>query len=179
LIEAIDATIEAYLQQLDGHDTAETPLRTPTAEQMQQKLEPWPERQPRYQRDQQPLQQSGAKHISRTDPDRRKSTRGDSSLVGDHVPVAVDAQHKRSVEHDVTKAVTDPHQRVPMAERATQTVGAETRAGVADLGDDGAEVQQCDAQGLPVDLPNPPTSANTKLGLFGKERVTDHPEKAV
>jgi hypothetical protein len=88
---------------------------------MQQKLEPWPERKPRDQRYQQPLQQSGAKQLARTDPDSRTITRGDSRLVGDHGQVAVDEQYKLIVEHDVTPAVTDQHQLVPMAERAQQT----------------------------------------------------------
>jgi transposase len=34
LIEEIDAKIEAYLQPLNSQDAEETPLRTPTAEQM-------------------------------------------------------------------------------------------------------------------------------------------------
>jgi hypothetical protein len=85
---------------------------------MQQKLEPWQERQQRYQ---QPLQQSGAKQLALTAPDRRQITPGDSRLVGYHVPGAVDEQDKLIVEHEVTQAVTDPHQLVPRAERAKQT----------------------------------------------------------
>ncbi len=51
---------------------------------------------------------------------------------------------------------------------------------VADRGDyDGAAVQQCEAPGRTVYIPKPQTSANTKLGLFGKERVTDKPEQDV
>jgi hypothetical protein len=50
----------------------------------------------------------------------------------------------------------------------------------ADMGYyDGAEVQQCAAQGLTVYIPKPQTSANTKLGLFGKERFTYNPEQDV
>ena len=42
---------------------------------------------------------------------------------------------------------------------------------VADMGYyDGAEVKKCEAQGITVYIPKPNTSANTKLGLFGKER---------
>lgn len=180
LIEEIDARITAYLQQLDSQDAEETPLRTPTAEQMQQKLEQWRERKQRYQRYQQQLQQSGEKQISLTDPDSRKITRGDSSLVGYNVQVAVDEKYKLIVEHEVTNAVTDQHQLVPMAERAKQTLGVEKLEVVADMGYyDGAEVQKCAAQGLIVYIPKPQTSANTKLGLFGKERVTSNPEQDV
>jgi transposase len=180
LIEEIDAKIEAYLTQLDRQDVEEPPLRTPTAEQMPQQLEPWRERMPRAQRDQQPRQQSGAKQISLTDPDSRKLTRGDSGMVGDNVQVAVDETYQLLVAHEVPQAVTDQHQLVPTAERAKQTLGAEQREVVADMGyDDGAEVQTCEAQGLTVDLPQPQTSANTKLGLFDKECFTYHPEQDV
>jgi transposase len=180
LSEEIDAKLEAYLQQLDRQEAEETPLRTPTAAQMQQKLEPWQARQPRDQRDQQPLQQSGETPMSLTDPNRRQITRGDRSLVGDHVQVAVDEKDKLSVAHEVPPAVTEQQQLVPRAERAKQMLGAEQRAVVADMGyDDGAEVQTCEAQGVTVDLPKPHTAANTKLGLFGQERFTDNPAQAV
>jgi hypothetical protein len=49
---------------------------------------------------------------------------------------------------------------------------------VADLGyDHGPEINACAEAGLEADGPQPSTSANTKLGLFGKERCTDDPEK--
>jgi transposase len=180
LIEEIDAQVAAYLQQLDRQDAEETPLRMPTAAQMQQKLEQWQERKQRYQGYQQQLQQSGERQISLTDPDSRKITRGDSSMVGYNVQVAVDEKYELIVEHEVTQAVTDQHQLVPMAERAKQTLGAEKLEVVADMGYyDGAEVQKCEAQGLAVYIPKPRTSANTKLGLFGKECFTYNPEQDV
>jgi transposase len=180
LIGEIDAKVAAYLQQLDSQDAEETPLRMPTAAQMQQKLEQWQERKQRYQGYQQQLQQSGEKQISLTDPDSRKITRGDSSMVGYNVQVAVDEKYKLIVEHEVTQAVTDQHQLVPMAERTKQTLGAEKLEVVADMGYyDGAEVQKCEAQGLTIYIPKPQTSANTKLGLFGKECFTYNPEQDV
>jgi hypothetical protein len=49
---------------------------------------------------------------------------------------------------------------------------------VADLGyAHGPEINACAEAGLEADGPQPSTSANTKLGLFGKERCTDDPEK--
>jgi Transposase domain (DUF772) len=121
LLEELDAKSAASLQQLDRQDAEETPLRTPTAEPMQPKQEPWQARKQRDQCYQQPLQQSGEKPISLTDPDSRQLTRGDSSLVGYHVQVAVDEQDKLIGAQEVTQAVTDQPQLVPMAERANQT----------------------------------------------------------
>lgn len=57
-----------------------------------------------------------------------------------------------------------------MAETAKATIGAETLTVVADMGYyHGAEVKQCEAQGIVAYVAKPNTSANTKLGLFGKE----------
>jgi hypothetical protein len=180
LIEEIDAKLAAYLHQLDRQDVEEPPLRTPTAEQGQQKLEQWQARKQRDQHSQQQLPQSGAKQISRTAPASRKITRGDGSLVGDTVQVAVDEKHTLIVEHEGTQAVTAQHQRVPLAERATQTLGAEPLEVVADMGyDDGAEVQQGEAQGVTVYLPPPQTSANPTLGLCGQERFIYNPAQDV
>jgi hypothetical protein len=175
-----DATIAASLTPLDRHDVEDTPLQTPTAAQRPPQLEPWQARQPRDQRSQPPRQPSGAQPMSLPDPDRRQSTRGDSRLGGDQVHGAVDAQDNLRVAHAGTQAVTDPPQRVPMAERAQQTVGAETLEVVADRGDsDGAEVQQCAAEGWTVDLPTPPTSAHPTLGRLGQACVTYNPAQEV
>jgi hypothetical protein len=180
LSEEIDAKLAAYLQQLDRQDAEETPLRTPTAEQLQQKLAQWQERTQRYQGSQQQRQQRGAPQMSLTDPDRRKITRGASRLVGYTGPGAVDEQHQLIVEHEVTQAVTAQHQLGPMAEQAKQTLGAEKLAVGADMGyDDGAEGPQCEAQGFTVYIPKPQTSAHTKLGLFGKERFMYNPAQDV
>jgi transposase len=179
-LEEIDGKIVAYLKQLDSQDAEEAQIQTPQAEQMKQKLEQWQERKQRYQDYQQQLQKSGDKQISLTDPDSRKITRAGSSVVGYNVQVAVDEKHKLIVEHEVTNAVTDQDQLVPMAQRAQQTLGVEKLEVVADMGYyDGAEVQKCEAQGLTVYIPKPQTSANTKLGLFGKERFTYNADKDV
>jgi hypothetical protein len=91
-------------------------------------------------------------------------------VVGYNVQVAVDEKHKLMVEPEVTNAVTDQDQPVPMAERAQQPLGVEKLEGVADMGYyDGAEVQKCE-EGRTVYIPKPHTSANTKLGWFGKVR---------
>ena len=67
-----------------------------------------------------------------------------------------------------------------MAERAKASLGVDQLGVVADMGYyDGAEVKKCEAQGITVYLPKPNTSANTKLGLFGKERFHYEADKDV
>jgi len=95
---------------------------------------------------------------------------GQGSQVGYNVQIAVDEKHNLIVAHDVTNAVTDQDQLASMAETAKATVGAETLTVVADMGYyNGAEVKKCEAQGIAAYVSKPNTSANTKLGLFGKE----------
>lgn len=179
-IAEIDAKIEAYLKQLDCQDSEEAGIETGKPEEFQQKLQRWQERKQRYQSYQQQLEQSGEKQISLTDPDSRRMSMGQGSQVGYNVQLAVDEKHKLIVEHAVTNAVTDQDQLTPMAERAKAALGVDKLEVVADMGYyDGAEVKKCEAQGITVYIPKPDTSANTKLGLFGKERFSYEPEKDV
>ena len=180
VIEEIDAKIEAYLKHLDQRDVEEARVAVPRAAEMKEQLERWRERKQVYQNCQQQLQQSGEKQISLTDPDSRKMSMGHGSQIGYNVQVAVDAKHKLIVEHEVTNAVTDQGQLTPMAERAKRTLGVDRLEVLADMGYyDGAEVKKCEQQGIMAYIPKPLTSANTKLGLFGKERFHYDTDKDV
>ena len=180
VIEEIDAKIEAYLKHLDQRDVEEARVAVPRAAEMKEQLERWRERKQVYENCQQQLQQSGEKQISLTDPDSRKMSMGHGSQIGYNVQVAVDAKHKLIVEHEVTTAVTDQGQLTLMAERAKRTLGVDRLEVLADMGYyDGAEVKKCEQQGIMAYIPKPLTSANTKLGLFGKERFHYDTDKDV
>lgn len=180
VIEEIDAKIEAYLKHLDQRDVEEARVAVPRAAEMKEQLERWRERKQVYENCQQQLQQSGEKQISLTDPDSRKMSMGHESQIGYNVQVAVDAKHKLIVEHEVTTAVTDQGQLTLMAERAKRTLGVDRLEVLADMGYyDGAEVKKCEQQGIMAYIPKPLTSANTKLGLFGKERFHYDTDKDV
>jgi transposase len=179
-IADIDTQIAAYLKQLDRQDREEARIETGQPEEFPEKLRRWQERKQRYQGYQQQLAESGEKQISLTDPDSRRMSRGHGSQVGYNVQLAVDEKHKLIVEHEVTNAVTDQDQLTPMAERAKAALGVEKLEVVADMGYyDGAEVKKCEAQGITAYIPKPYTSANTKLGLFGKERFHYDSDKDV
>jgi transposase len=121
---------------------------------------------------------SGETQLSVTDPDRRSMPKSPKVDVGYNVQSAVDSQHQLIVAQDVTNAVTDDDQLRPMAISAQETLGVERRRAVADMGDyHGHEINACDEAGIDAYVPTPSTSANTKLGLFGKERFTDDPQK--
>jgi transposase len=73
LLEEIDRKIEAYLQQLDSQDVAETTVRTPTTDELKATLQQWEERKQAYQAYAAQLKQSGDTQGSLTDPDSRKA----------------------------------------------------------------------------------------------------------
>lgn len=171
LLKEIEAKIEDYLKQLDRQDAAEAAVRPATVDELQDKLRRLEERKQTYEGYAAHLKASGETQVSLTDPDSRKMpTTGEGSQVGYNVQIAVDEKHKLIVAHEVTNAVTDQGQLAPMAERAKAALGVETLTVVADMGYyNGADVKQCEAQGMTAYVAKPNTSANTKLGLFGKE----------
>ncbi len=92
--------------------------------------------------------------------------------------VVVDARHKLIVEQEVTNDVTDDDLLSPMAIKAKEALGVEHIQAVADMGYyHGKEVKTCEEAGIEVYIPKPNTSANIKLGLFGKERFAYDPEQ--
>ena len=72
ILAEIDAKIEAYLKQLDRQDVVEATVRTPTVDELHEKLRHWQDRQQTYQGYVEQLTQSGETQLSLTDPDTRK-----------------------------------------------------------------------------------------------------------
>jgi transposase len=176
LLAEIEGKIDAYLQQLDREDADDRPVPTPTAEELREKLRRYRERKLAYEGYVEQLQQHGERQVSLTDPDSRKMRTGQGSQVGYNVQIAVDAKHKLIVAHEVTNAATDQEQLAPMAAGAKATLGVDTLTVVADMGYyNGAAVKTCEGQGITAYVAKPNTSANTKLGLFGKERFRYDP----
>ena len=98
--------------------------------------------------------------------------------VGDNGQIAVDSQPTLMVEPDVTHAVTDDDPLSPLARSAQEPLGVERMSAVADMGyDHGHEINAGDEAGLDADVAKPSTSANTTLGLFGKERFSSDPQQ--
>jgi transposase len=167
----IDAKINGYLQQLAAAEAVEPDTTRPTAAQWQAKIDQRKQRRHQNAERLEQLTASGQTPVSLTDRDSRSMKVGQSTAVCDNVPTAVDAKHKLIVEHQVTKAVTDMGQLTPVASAAQHTLGVEKLEVVADRGYYwGAQVKECAAAGLTADIPKALTSANTRQGLYGKER---------
>lgn len=177
-IKMIDEKIVGYLKELDRADTQESVVKTPSAEELQEKIKQLGERKEKYRNLAQELKESGEKQVSLTDPDSRSMPVGLTTEVSYNVQAAVDAKHKLIIEHEVTNAVTDREQLAEMATRAKQVLGVEQLEVIADMGySDAGEIKRCEDQGITVYVAQPQTSANEKKGLYTKQDFSYLPNR--
>src|SRR6267142_1896587 len=177
-LKEIEAKIEKYTQEMDEEDEKESENTSPGAEELKGKINQLKERQVKYEGILGRLLSSGENQISLTDKDSRSMPVGQGVDVCYNVQSAVDEKHKLIVVADVTNDVTDRAQLSPMAKEAKAVLGVESLDAVADTGYyDGSEVKACEEAGITSYIPKANTSANTKLGLFGKEQFTYDAEK--
>ncbi len=168
------AQMDEYLHQLDAADTADAaqpgaaaPALTKAA--LQAKLAALKERQAEHAAHLAHLAASGEKQLSLTDPDARRATTRQGTVVGYNCQLAVDAKHKLIAAETVTTDVTDRDQLAPMAAAAQANLGGGPLTVVADAGyAHTAQVTRCVAAGITPLVPQPETSANAAKGLWGK-----------
>jgi transposase len=173
-----DAQVEPSGRDLDATDREASRVHQPTSAELQKKIESRKERQQRDHGYEQAITASGEPPLSRPEPESRTRPQSPKVAVGDHMQMAVDSQHQRSVAQDVTQAVTAADQLSPMARRAKERLGVARLRAVADLDyAHGQEINAWDEAGSEAYGPTPSTSANTKLGLCGKERCSDDPQQ--
>ena len=166
----LDAKIKDYLDRLDEADRQEAEVKTPTAEQLKEKIERLRTRRLNYEQMQKQMKQSGESQISLTDPNSRSMRVSQGTDVCYNVQTVVDDLHKLIVEHEVTNDPTDQAQLSRMALRAKQPLGVDELEVVADKGYyDGTEVKKCEQEGIRVYVAKQQTSANKKRGLYTKE----------
>ena len=178
MIREIDVKIDSYLKELERHDKAEAGDKTPTAEELKEKIEQYQKRRAECQQLQTDLEHSGQSQISLTDPESRSMRVGHGVEVSYNVQIAVDQKHKLVVAHEVVNEVTDQGQLSNMAGKAKQMLGSEALEVVADAGYySGEEVKTCVESGMTVYVPKPNNSSNVKRGLFTKEDFLYDAEK--
>lgn len=178
-IQRLDEKIERYLGELDTNDEQESESYKPTAEELREKIEALKKRKREYEALQGQLEESGEKQISLTDPDARSMPRGGKrgTEVAYNVQMSVDAKHHLIVDHEVTNKVTDQGQLSTMAIRAKEVLQVEELEALADMGYyDGKQVKTCLQEGITPYIPKPNTSANTRLGLYGKQDFRYDPQ---
>lgn len=169
-LERLEQELEEYLGALEAADRDEAEAASPTAEELQEKIDRLQERQGRYEELLEELETSGETQVSLTDPDSRAMPKSPRVPVGYNVQTAVDSRHKLIVEHAVTNAVTDRSQLSAMATKVQEILGVETLEVVADRGYYyGVEIKACRDRGILPYVPKPDTFSGKKRGLFGKE----------
>jgi len=176
----IDGQVEKYLQELDEEDGRESEGKKVTAEELRKKIDQLKTRKDLYEKLEQDLKESGENQVSLTDPDSRSMLTGKGAEVGYNVQTAVDSKHNLIVEHEVTNDPIDRGHLASMAAKAKETLGVDKLSVVGDMGYSyGEDVKKCVENGITPYVSKPITSANRKLGLFGKERFHYNAEKDV
>jgi transposase len=186
LLAEIEKKVSLYLEELDQSDAQEEATtsnsaelwRRLSAEELKGKIAQLKERKRELENLAQDLEKSGATQVSLTDPDSRAMSMGRGSTIGYNVQAAVDAKHSLIIDTQVTNTTSDLGALGSMAIKAQEKLEAKNLSVVADKGYyNGKEVLVCDAIGVTAYVAKPLTSANTALGLYGKESFWYDAEK--
>lgn len=175
----IEARLTAYLQELDQADQTEGASLPPkpSAAELSAKIEQLKSRQVKYQGYLKRMEESGESQLSLTDPDSRAMPKSPKAPVAYNVQSVVDSKHHLIVAQDVTNDITDRDQLSRMALEGQQMLAVEQFKAVADKGySHGKELKICQEAGIEAYVARPDTSANTKLGLLGKEQFVYDPD---
>ena len=170
LLARAQERLEEYLKQLDDTDAAEAQSSAPTRAELEAKIAALRQNKEWHEELLAQLKDSGDTQLSLTDPQaRRMRGSGGASVVGYNAQAAVDAKHKLIAAADVTDEETDVRQLSTVALEAKENLQAQKLDVVADSGyRNSSEVVRCQDEGITAYVPQPQTSANTALGLWGK-----------
>jgi transposase len=173
LLARADARIADYLKQLDQADAREPAGANPSRAELEQKIAALREKQDWHEELRAQLD-ADEKQVSTTDADaRRMRAGGGGSVVGFNAQAAIDAKHKLIAAADVTNDETDVQQLANIAQQTKENLGVAQLEVVADRGYyNNSEVSVCAQHGITPYVAKPDTSANAKLGLFGKSRFS-------
>ena len=173
-LSELDAKIEAYQKQLDDNDASEAKGDdAPASEvpELAEKLDKLKELQSEKQALKDKLEARGESQVSTTDEDARLLNKGNGTLAGYNVQIAVDDKHKLIVASDVTNDGNDKHQLHRMAAMAKQELEVEELEALADAGFHEAEnLALCEQDNITTYVPEPNTSAKTESqGRFTRD----------
>jgi transposase len=134
-IKYISEKIDAYLQELDENDRAETNDRKPIAEEIQQRIQELKNRKQKYETYQKQLKENGKNEISTTDPDAHLMANNNNNVdVSYNVQTTVDSKHKLIVDFKVSQKPNDLGELDNMALRAKKLFGGKNFEALADKG---------------------------------------------
>ena len=169
LILKVDEQIDVYLKELDLGDRSEQNVKTPSAEELNKKIEQLRTRKGKYQGLQQQLAKSEDTQVSLTDPDSRMMKTHTGRDVAYNVQIVTDSKNKIIVNYEVTNDECDQKQLSAVAIKAKGLLGVETISAVADAGYwERNNIKACHEEKIECYVPKPEKSHNKKLGLYTK-----------
>jgi len=169
-LQELESSIARYRAQLDRADHEDAAITEAKTERLQEKIAALKEQMQALTALERAMLATPEHQLSLTDPDARSMKTRGGGIVGDNVQTAVDAQHHRSVAHEVINTGSDRNQRANMAEQAREAMGTEALTAVADRGYyKGEEILACEQSGIAAILPKAQTSGNQAKGLFRRE----------
>jgi transposase len=179
LIAYADTRLAEYFKLLDDTDAAEPVPAVVDRAALQEKIAALQEKRAWHAELLAQLDEED-KQISVTDPDTRRMPTAQGNIVGYNAQMAVDAKHKLIAASEVTNEVNDYRQLADVALAAQENLGLKQTEVVADKGYySAAEVSRCVERGITPFIPKADTSANSKQGLFGKNRFRYDAQKDV
>ncbi len=171
LIKHLDKKIEDYFRGCDSQDKKESEVKKVDKDQLNAKIKSLLNRREKYQDIFNDLEARGKKQVSLTDEDSRLMHTSQGQQVSYNAQIAVDEKNNLIVAEDVTNDVTDINSLSEIAMEAKETLGVEQIDAVTDMGYyNGSEIKRSIEEGITPYISKPDTSANTKLGLFGKNK---------
>jgi transposase len=171
--DQLDREIDAYLEELERNDTEEEQRikdRLPlNKDEIQNLIKQLKKRKIKLG---QHLKQipEGKAHQCTTDRDAQLiQRRGKNACVGYNTQLVSDAQYKLCVSYAVTSTTTDIAQLTPMTHEAMETLALQRTTILADTGYyNGQQLEQAEARGATVYLPEVNTSKNKACGRYDK-----------
>jgi len=168
-LEAVESSIERYLERLAEADQAE-PVAD-DAKALQEKVAKLKQEMARLKKLEVRMLNAPDKQLSLTDPDARSMKSRGTGLVGYNVQSAVDSKNHLIIAHQVSNVGNDRRQLSPMAKAAKAVLGTKKLKVVADRGYyNGEQIRACEQAGIDAYLPKPKTSPNKAKGHFDRSR---------
>ena len=170
-IEAINKSLDRYLDQLDSFDRQEQQLPTAKTEHISKQIDSLKRQMKEVQAIEAMIDTAPDKQISLTDPDARAmSTNARSSgTVGYNVQAAVDTKHHLIVAHEVSTLMGDRDQLSHMSEKAREATGIKKLEVIADRGYyKMEEIKDTVDAGITPYVPKSLTSSNRSKGLYDR-----------
>ena len=166
-LEAVESSIERYLERLAEADQAEPVVDD--AKALQEKVAKLKEEMARLKKLEVRMLEAPDKQLSLTDPDARSMKSRGTGLVGYNVQSAVDSKNHFIIAHKVSNVGSDRRQLSPMAMEAKAVLGTKKLEVVADKGYyNGEEIRNCELAGIDAYVPKPKTSPSKAKGLFDR-----------